>query len=86
MLRKNIVGLLICIAAMGITTLGFAGIPDASGLIPVPYVFPGSPEYFPMMRDALALPHCRGGRSLAHQCTHICKHIGVDGWSSRKPC
>ncbi len=28
MLRKNIVGLLICIAAMGITTLGFAGIPD----------------------------------------------------------
>lgn len=28
MLRKNIVGLLICIAAMGVTTLGFAGIPD----------------------------------------------------------
>ncbi len=28
MLRKNIVGLMICIAAMGVTTLGFAGIPD----------------------------------------------------------
>jgi len=28
MLRKNIVGLLICIAALGITSLGFAGIPD----------------------------------------------------------
>lgn len=28
MLRKNIVGLLICIAAIGATTLGFAGIPD----------------------------------------------------------
>jgi len=30
MLRKNIVGLLICIAAMGFTTLGFAGIPELS--------------------------------------------------------
>jgi hypothetical protein len=30
MLRKNIVGLLICIAAMGVTTLGFAGIPELS--------------------------------------------------------
>lgn len=28
MLRKNIVGLLICIAAIGVTSLGFAGIPD----------------------------------------------------------
>jgi|SaaInl4_150m_RNA_FD_contig_41_1016458_length_1529_multi_7_in_0_out_0_1 hypothetical protein len=30
MLRKNIVGLLICIAALGITSLGFAGIPDVT--------------------------------------------------------
>jgi hypothetical protein len=28
MLRKNIVGLLICIATMGVATLGYAGIPD----------------------------------------------------------
>ena len=28
MLRKNIVGLLICIAVMGVTSLGFAGIPE----------------------------------------------------------
>ncbi len=30
MLRRNIVGLLVCIAALGVATLGFAGIPDVN--------------------------------------------------------